>query len=134
MGFVEVSEEQLLDFAGPMLGFDAYRRYALIAAPDAPPFHWLQCLEARELAFPVVSAHELSVSYRTDSETARKLDVTGEDDVDFWIIVTIPSDGGQMRLNLRAPIAVNRRTRAAAQIVTREEYPIGCAVAASRTG
>jgi flagellar assembly factor FliW len=134
MGPQDVGEEQMFEFCSPMLGFDSHRRYALIAAPDAPPFHWLQSVEEAELAFPVVCADELAVGYDATAEIQQKLGAISDDEIQFWVVVTIPSDGGQLRLNLRAPVAISTRTGRAAQIIMRDEYPIGAALAESRAG
>ena len=134
MGAVEVSDDQCVAFIRPILGFDQYSRFALIPTPDAPPFHWLQCLTEPQLAFPIVSASELEIAYQPSADVREKVDASASDEIEFWVLVTVPAQGGQMRVNLRAPVAVNTRTRTAAQVVMRDEYPIRCALADSRAG
>ena len=133
IGAVEVRDDQCIELTRPILGFDQYTRFALIPTPDAPPFHWLQCLTEPQLAFPVVSASELEIAYEASADVREKVDAPS-DNVEFWVLVTVPAHGGQMRLSLRAPLAVNARTRKAAQVIMRDEYPISCAVAESRSG
>ena len=129
MGHVEVAEAQVIELVSPILGFERYRRYALIPVPDAPILCWLQSLDEAQLAFPVVSAGDLEIAYPDGAEIRQKLHNVSEEELRFWVIVTIPQGGGAMRVNLRAPIVVNTRTRQAAQIVMREEYPIRRTVA-----
>jgi flagellar assembly factor FliW len=121
---VTVSVDQVVEFTRPVLGFEEYRHYALYPAPGAPPFYWLQCIQERGLAFPVVRAEELSVTYRADAEVLRCLRAQRPEEVTYWVIVALPEDGGAAHVNLRAPVIVNRATRLAAQVIMREEYPV----------
>lgn len=107
-----------------MLGFEEYRHYAIFPAASAPPLHWLQCIEDRTLAFPIVSAETLGLRYAADEQETRCLGAESSDVIEYWVILVLPSDGASPRANLRAPVIVNRSRRIAAQIILREEYPI----------
>ena len=131
MGSVHISPQQVFDFVSPILGFETYRRFALIPDPNAPPFYWLQSLDERQLAFVVVSAAEVEVVYQPTPDVHEKLASASAEDLNYWIVVTVPLHGEQLRINPRAPIITNNRTRTAAQVVMRDEYPISCALAAS---
>ena len=120
---VNVSADRIVKFVKPLLGFEECRHYALFPAPDAPPFHWLHSIEDRGLAFPVVPAKELDVEYSPDAETLQCLNAESSRDLEYWVIMALPADGGQPRANLRAPVVVHRASRIAAQIIMREEYP-----------
>ena len=124
MGVVEIAPEQVLDFVAPILGFESYRRFVILPDPDASPFHWLQSVEEKGVAFPVVSAVEIDVDYRSDAESLAQFGASGWDKVNPWIILIIPRDGSEMRVNLRAPVVVNPGTRLGGQIVLRDEYPV----------
>ena len=128
MGTVEIREDQVLEFAGPILGFESHRRFAILPAPDAGPFHLPQSLEDSQLAFLVVSREELGVAYRAEPEPLRKVGASSWDHVKVWMLVVIPPNGEPMQVNLRAPVVVNPETRLAAQIVMQEEYPMSHAV------
>ena len=107
-----------------MLGFESFREFAILPDPAAEPFHWLQSLEDPALAFPIVRSEELNIAY-AGAESA--LDVVGAtrwEEVEAWVVVVIPRDGGRMRVNLRAPIAANRRAGRAGQIVVQDDYPV----------
>jgi len=124
IGVVEVVEKQVLEFVLPILGFESHRRFVILPDPKAKPFHWLQSLEDKGVAFPVVSMEEFQVAYRFDPGLLAQLGVSQLDRVDVWIIVMVPRDGSGMRVNLRAPVVVNQRTGRAGQMVVREEYPV----------
>jgi len=132
-GPVEINPEDVIEFSSPIIGFEKFRRFVIVPAPDAPPFHWLQSLEELQIAFPLVSASELGVAYTVSSHVAGKLGATSHNELEFWVIVTIPVGQGQTRVNLRAPIVVNRRDRTAAQIVMHDDYPIRRSLTAAGT-
>ncbi|HEY0249483.1 MAG TPA: flagellar assembly protein FliW [Gryllotalpicola sp.] len=64
-----------------------------------------------------VVAGEVLPSYQPEvaDEQAAALGLAGPDDAELYVVVN-PADG-EPTLNLMAPIVVNRRTRAAAQLV-----------------
>lgn len=120
LGEVEVAPDQVVEFVSPLLGFEGHRRFAIVPVPHARPFHWLQSLEEQGLAFPIVSAAELCVAFAGDDLDLQRLGADDWSEVDFWIIVAIRADGGSLRPNLMAPVAVCRRSRRAAQLVLAE--------------
>ena len=134
LGRVTVGSHQVLNLLKPILGFEEFMQYALIPAPDAPPFHWLQSLGERQLAFPVVSATELGVAYRIGPDILDVFHTGDASELDAWIIVTIPTDHSQMRANLRAPLVVHRPSQTAGQIIMREDYPIRTALVHAAAG
>jgi len=128
LGYVEVTKDKVLCFTAPLLGFESFRKYALLPAPGAKPFFVLQSLETPQLAFPVVRAEELSLVYRArpcaslvSAEDLRRVAATTPDEVTCWIVVAMPTDGSPLRLNLRAPLVVNEKKQLAAQVVIGEE-------------
>ncbi len=123
MGAVDVAPEQVVDFVCPILGFESYKRFAIVPIPKTHPFHWLQSLEERHLAFPLVSADELHTAYKANPEKLRRLGADSWDKVKCWIIVAVPPDGGPLRPNLTAPVVVNPENRLAAQIIVNEPTP-----------
>ena len=129
MGAIEIASEEILTFAIPVLGFEAYKRFVIVPDPEAPPFNWLQSVEEKQVAFPVVRAEEIAAAYHETDQALAQLGASGWDQVDTWIIVVIPRDGSGIFANLRAPVVVNARTKLAGQIVVREEYPVSCALA-----
>jgi flagellar assembly factor FliW len=139
LGAVEVPKDKILCFVTPLLGFESFRKYALLPVPGAQPFFWLQSLEEPQLAFPVVSAGEVGVAYPMRADDLRRIAASSADEVTCWVVVALPgaaatgrqsrtvgrqAGAGKFRLNLRAPVLMNARKQLAAQIVLGDEYPI----------
>jgi len=117
LGEVEVAPERVFEFVSPLLGFEAYRRFAIVPMPNAAPFHSLQSLEERGLAFPLVSAEEFAVVFAGPTDDLAPLGADSWKDVECWIIVGIPGEGAPLRPNLKAPVVVCPKTGRAAQLV-----------------
>jgi flagellar assembly factor FliW len=132
LGAVEVAKDAILFFVAPLLGFESFRKFALLPVPGAKPFFWLQSLEEPQLAFPVVAASEVGATYPMPTDDLRRVAAASADEVSCWIVVALPAaaprsrqaSGGKFRLNLRAPIVVNAHQQLAAQIVVGDEYSI----------
>jgi flagellar assembly factor FliW len=122
LGVVEVSKDKVLCLVAPLVGFEAFRKYALIPVPGAQPFFCLQSLEESQLAFPVILADELGVAYPVRTDELRRVGATSADEVACWIVAALPAGGAdRLRLNLHAPILVNAGKQLAAQIVLSDE-------------
>ena len=122
LGVVEVAKDKVLCLVAPLLGFEAYRKYALIPVPAAQPFFCLQSLEEPQLAFPVIAADELGMAYPIRTDDLRRVAAASADEVACWIVAALPAGGaGKLRLNLHAPVLVNVRKQLAAQIVVGDE-------------
>lgn len=131
MGEIEVAASQVLEFTNPMLGFPSCRRYVLLPVAEAPPFHWLQSIERPDLAFPVIPAGEVGVRYAPGSGTKGRVGAVSDKDMTFWVTATFSTSETPMRVNLHAPVAINRRRRLAAQVVCCDELPAASEAAAS---
>jgi flagellar assembly factor FliW len=124
LGAVEVPKDRILCFVAPLLGFESFRKYALLPVPGAKPFFCLQSLEEPQLAFPVVREDELAVEYPLSPEDLRRVAAVSRDQATCWVVVVLPADGTALRPNWCAPLIVNEKKQLAAQIVVSDEGPI----------
>ena len=131
LGVVEVAKDKILCFVTPLLGFESFRKYALLPVPGAGPFFCLQSLEEAQLAFPVLRADELAIQYPLSPDDLRRVAAVSRDEATCWVVVALPTDGKPLRPNLRAPVIVNEKKQLAAQIVLSDECPIGHALNAA---
>ncbi len=124
-GVMEIAKDKVLCFVAPLLGFESFRKYALIPVAGARPFFSLQSLEEPQLAFPVLRADELAIEYPLSPNDLRRIAATSKAEVACWVVVALLSDGTPIRPNLRAPVVVNEKKQLAAQIVMSDELPVG---------
>lgn len=115
---VKVSEKQIFDFPYGLLGFEQYKKYALIES-EYEPFFWLQSLDEQKLAFLLVDPFLICNSYEADidDESLKMIEVQSPEDIIVMTTVTIPSDGSIITANLLGPIVINRKNNKCLQVV-----------------
>ena len=106
-----------IEFAAGIPGFPACRRFRLEhLAPELAPFCRMRSVEEPEIGFVVVAPGALFADYTVeiDEQHVVSLGLDSADDALVMVVVTL---GDPPTANLLGPIVVNRRTRAAAQVV-----------------
>jgi len=121
-GEIDITPDDTMEFAEGLLGFGHLRRFVLLDDPNDDIFAWLQSCDSPDIAFPVLEPELFSPSYsveltKTDLEA---LKLTAMADARLLTIITIPIDPTQMTANLKAPIVLNPKTRAARQCVLQD--------------
>ena len=121
-GNVEVNEEDFLNFAEGLIGFNNLNKFVLLDDPTDEVFAWLQSCDDPDIAFPVLEPELFAQNYKIDL-SRHDLNALGLERVDqarCFTIVTIPQDPTQMTANLKAPILINIKERAARQCVLQD--------------
>lgn len=119
-GEIEVDERQRLEFPHGLLGFEDLRSFVLLDASQ-PPFYWLQSLDEPEIAFVLIDPVVFKPDYSPDVpvEDLEEIEVDGGDDMLVFSVVTIPEQQELMSANLQGPIVVNKHSKIAKQIISR---------------
>lgn len=106
---VEVLPELIIHFPEGIVGFEALKRYVLVADPDCPPFFWLQSVDDAATGFAVVDPRLLIADYAVDlsDEWVELLDLQEPADASIWVIVTLAMDPADITANLLAPVIIN---------------------------
>jgi flagellar assembly factor FliW len=125
-GTVEISERQQLYFPQGILGFEEYKRYALLDA-HKKPYLILQSLDDVDVAFilikPELFRHDYDPGLSEDDLDIIAL--AGPEDKLIFAIVTIPARGGNISVNLQGPIIINKKDLLGVQCISpKEEYRI----------
>lgn len=117
-GEVLVPEEELVTFAAPLLGFEHLRRFHLYQT-DAGPLYWMQAVEDEKVSFCLLAPFQagLDPDFEITGEDVADIGAQGADDIQVFTMVVLDQDPKQTRTNLRAPILIGSRSRAAKQVV-----------------
>jgi len=101
-----------------LLGFEQFKRFALLTNPDEEPFLWLQPVGEPALAFLVMSPFVVVPAYQPEisDEDVAFLGLRSQDETLIFNIVTVRGSN-QATVNLKGPIVLNRRTLVAKQII-----------------
>jgi flagellar assembly factor FliW len=116
-GVVSVDEDRLITFPAGLLGFSAYKAYALLRPDDNGAFLWLQSLEAPELAFVVTDPALWIVDYQVPvrREQMEQLALESVEDAEVFVIVN--RYGEALTANLQGPLVINPGNRRGTQLV-----------------
>ena len=115
-----------LTMDGGLAGFPGAERYALVEVPDAGPLFLLRSLDVEGLEFVVAPPAVFFAEYapELDDATVERLGITDATDVLLLVMLTIGTGIETATANLLAPIVVNQRTRAAAQVILQADWPL----------
>ena len=111
-------EKKKLYFPNGLFGFEEYTDFELFES-EYEPFMWLQSVQNSSLAFLVVDPFIICSEYELDVDDIMlsKIDVASASDVYVLAIVTVPSDGSPVTMNLQGPIVINKTNNKCLQIV-----------------
>jgi len=138
-GVVEVPDDRVVHFVRPIVGFDGLHDYGVIEDAETAPVLWLQSLDAPDVLFPLVDLALVADAgaAEVDQETAAALGIERAEEARMLGILTLSPDPSAVSVNLRAPVVVNPRCAAAAQMVLQDadlpvHHPVRAAGGASR--
>lgn len=117
-GVMDVPENELLTFAGPLLGFDHLQRFHLYQTQPGP-LYWLQAVEDEKVSFCLLAPFEagLDPDLAILSEDIADIGATTTADITVFTVVVLESKPAETRTNLRAPILVCNHSRMAKQVI-----------------
>jgi flagellar assembly factor FliW len=120
-GEINYNEGDVITFREGIPGFFDVSRFILITEGEGTLFSWLQCIEDTDLAFVLMDVKSVLPDYKPDiSHDSLEGIETGEE-LSCYNIVVVPEDISQMRVNLRAPIMINMKTKLGKQVVAQNE-------------
>jgi flagellar assembly factor FliW len=116
-------------------GFPGLSRYALVDLGNGdgePVLFELRSIEQPEIRFMVAVPGAFFPDYEVELDTAscEELDLHDAADALVLVVLTVGPDLTSSTANLLAPVVVNARTRAAAQVIlSGSDWPVRAAVA-----
>jgi flagellar assembly factor FliW len=115
-----------LTLAGGLAGFPDAQRYELVEVLDASPLFLLRSLDVPDLEFVVAPPGIFFPDYapELDDVTVERLEIRAVDDVLLLVVLTIGGGIETATANLLAPVVINQRTHAAAQVVLHGDWPL----------
>lgn len=121
LGFVDIKEQEIINFSHAIYGFEGAVRFSLLSDQTKPnnPFMWLQCVDKKEPCFAVIDPHALFADYHpilTD-EDKQAIALSSEEYLRYLVIATVPKNIRDLSLNLKCPIAINSEKNIAMQII-----------------
>lgn len=117
-GAMDVSEDRLVLFVTPLLGFERLKRFHIYQTRPGPTY-WMQSAEDVMVAFCMLAPFQAGLNTRMDITPNDVADIgaNGVEDIEVYSLVVLNRDPNLRRTNLRAPILVCRSTMRAKQVV-----------------
>ena len=123
-GEIEIDENEIVTFAGPIFGFEKYHTFAFLYQEKVSEhFVWLQSTEDPDLCFILVNPHTITEHY-TPQLGEGASDLLGEGEYMCWLMASIREPFETSTVNLKSPIVVNPKLHLAAQFILEGDYPI----------
>ena len=121
-GEIEIGEEKIIHFENGLLGFEEYKDYTLLYDKDAGQesfFSWLQSVDEKGLAFPVVNPFKVKPDYNpsVEEELLRPIGGLTPEDTVILLLATVPKDFKLASVNMKAPLIINSDTRKGVQLI-----------------
>ncbi len=119
-GDIEIDEDKIITMTSSILGFPDDRQFILIPHGPDSPFWWLQAVKNPPLAFAVLQAARLNISYEPEIGPliSDELSLSDDEAPEILVILTIPRGRPQeMTANLLGPVVINITKRLARQVV-----------------
>lgn len=120
-GKMEIGEDRLFEFPDGLLGFQEYKKFAIIV-PEDSPFKWLQSMDDVNLAFIIIHPDLfMKNGYHPDvlAGELSPLKVNSIDECTVYLIVTIPENRPEdMTANLQGPLLINEEKRIGRQVIS----------------
>ena len=129
-GEFDIDDAKVLDFPHGIIGFEDYRKFAIIYDVDdegESKISWLQSLEESTLALPVVDPLAIVKEYSPmiEDELLKPLGNPADEDLLCLLVMTVPSDMTKVTANMKAPVIINSKTNKGVQlIVDNADYPV----------
>ncbi|MEZ5290610.1 MAG: flagellar assembly protein FliW [Vicinamibacterales bacterium] len=116
-GRVVVDPADVVHFAHGLPGFEACRRFVVVAPPDIAPFTWLHGLDAPAPSFLAVDPRRVLPDYDValgEADRARLGAAPG--DQLLWLAI-VHVDDRDTTVNLRAPVVIHPARMTGLQVV-----------------
>lgn len=115
---VDITDNQIFSFPNGLLGFENYKKFALIETENEP-FFLLQSLEEKNIAFFLVDPFLICNNYEADidDDSLKTIQVTSPEDIIIMSILTIPNDNSTVTANLLGPVVFNKKNNKCVQVV-----------------
>jgi flagellar assembly factor FliW len=114
----EITVSEAVTFPDGIPGFEACRRWVVMAAGGATPLRRLHAIEGGDASFLAIDPRLALDGYRCDLSAAdlRCLGATADEPL-LWLALVMVEESGALTVNLRAPIVINPRTTTGHQVL-----------------
>ena len=140
-GISDTDESKIIKFPAGLPGFEELHKFIIIEVGNMKPIFWLQSIEEKEIALPVIISFAILNDYNINirENELEELGIDCKEDLLILNVVVIPEDIKKMTVNLAAPVVINTKSGIGKQIVIDASelpirYPVYEAILKSKKG
>jgi flagellar assembly factor FliW len=111
-GVIDIEPHQIFTFSDGLIGFTHLTEFVLINDDSTAPIQWLMSLQDATIGLPVINALLIDPQYKPALEADAQTQT---------VYVVVNLSGGNIRINMKAPIIVSSATMQGEQIVLSSE-------------
>ncbi|KMJ56048.1 flagellar assembly protein FliW [Bacillus sp. LL01] len=124
-GTMEVEKERIIHFEKGIPAFESEQTFVLLPFEEGTPFYVLQSTITTEVAFIVINPFQFVPGYQVKlpDATIEQLEITSEEEVATFIMLTVHEPFQETTANLQAPIIINATKQKGKQLLlSNSEY------------
>jgi len=121
LGDFSYATEDVIRFPQGIAGFEQLQQFVLLARDECDPFIFLAALDRPEVALPLVPVTPATLDVRPSRAALASLGQPTEAAVAYYAVASMSENGGDIGVNLRAPIVINLDTRLGCQVILPDE-------------
>lgn len=118
-GVSETNVNKIITFPLGLPGFEELHKFIIIELGNTKPVYWLQSVENKHIALPVIITFAILEDYNIDirENELEELHIESKNDLLIMNVVVIPEDMKKMTVNLAAPVVINAKRGIGKQII-----------------
>lgn len=123
-GMIEINEDDVITFPEGIPGFEELCRFTLLSmGDDFRNFFWLQSIDKPHICFVVTDPFVIYNGYEVNigDDDMELLQITSPEMVMTLVIVVIPENTRDIRVNLKAPVIINVESKLGKQVLQSDE-------------
>jgi len=123
-GRLEIDANDRLFFPAGILGLEDCRDWVVLADAENDALGWLQSMERRETALPVVSPRRFVPSFQLRVARSEMAPLELTDHRTAQVLVVVGKNETGITLNLKAPLVLNLQRHVGRQVIANNDYPV----------
>jgi flagellar assembly factor FliW len=122
----EITVSETVTFPAGIPGFEACRRWVVLAAEGQTPLRRLHAVDGTEASFLALDPRQVLEGYRCELSDADRTRIGADANTPLlWLSLVSIEPSGAVSVNLRAPIVINPKTMMGQQVLPHDcLYPL----------
>ena len=125
LGVIQYQKQEVIHFSEGLYGFDDLREFLLVRKDPNSLFSYLQPITDVNTTFIVAASKDIIKNYspKINKADMEKIEAKNDNDIQYYVIITIPKNIEEISANLLGPVIINKHRGIGAQFISQNtEY------------